>query len=39
MSGGKRLPIGIQTFRQMREEGYYYAPESVFIYHRSNATY
>jgi len=27
----KKLPIGIQTFRQMREEGYYYVDKTPFV--------
>ena len=29
--GGRRLPIGIQTFREVREEGYYYVDKTPFI--------
>ncbi len=27
----KRLPIGIQTFREIREEGYYYVDKTPFL--------
>lgn len=26
----KKLPIGIQTFREIREEGYYYVDKTAF---------
>ena len=29
--GKLRLPIGIQTFRQIREEGFYYVDKTGFI--------
>ena len=31
MSSGRRLPIGIQTFREIREEGCYYVDKTTFI--------
>ncbi|MEB3221908.1 MAG: AAA family ATPase, partial [Candidatus Sericytochromatia bacterium] len=27
----KRLPIGIQTFREIREEGHYYVDKTPFV--------
>ena len=29
----KKLPIGIQTFREIREEGYYYVDKTGFARH------
>jgi len=31
MNARKKLPIGIQTFRQIREEGYYYVDKTPFV--------
>ena len=31
MSSGRKLPIGIQTFREIREEGCYYVDKTAFI--------
>ena len=31
MSSGRKLPIGIQTFREIREEGCYYVDETAWI--------
>lgn len=30
MTARKKLPIGIQTFREIREEGYYYVDKTAF---------
>ena len=31
MNGRKKLPIGIQTFQHIREEGYYYVDKTPFV--------
>ena len=32
----RKLPIGIQTFREIREEGYYYVDKTAYMHRLAN---